>query len=665
MNYRREVDGLRALAVLPVILFHAQFSIFSGGFVGVDVFFVISGYLITTIILNEKRAGTFTLVNFWERRARRILPALFVVMLTCLPFAWAWLPPQDMKSFSQSLVAVSIYASNILFWLTSGYFETSAELKPLLHTWSLAVEEQFYLFFPIFLMLTWQLGQRLILVLLGILGVSSLIAAQIGSVTQPDASFYLLPTRGWELLIGSLIAFHYTNPKKWIPSKIINELGGLIGLILLIYSIFVFDKQTPFPSLHTLAPTIGAAFIILFSSENTCIGRLLGHKIFVGIGLISYSAYLWHQPLFAFIRHRTINEPTQITMIALAILALALAYLTWKYIEAPFRSKKRFTRKQIFMLSILGSLFFIAIGAFGHMTKGFQNRVDKTAMALSSINMTIFEQQVKDCWQRLDSAPNIRSACTMGVKEKAPSFALIGDSHAGALLYETTVFSQSMNISGVNYSYKNCSPLKDIKPIPFTDNDNICWQLRQSFFESLDKDQIIPKTIIASARWPLLMERKRFNNLEGGVEDGIDWIVDLKNLDYPMAMEITFIESLQAILKSGRKLILVYPVPEMGWTVPERLSKIYAIKNSLSKEDASTLYSVYKTRNKRAIAALDALGEHENLIRIKPDQILCDTIIKNRCAAHLHNEPLYFDDDHLSGTGAKLLVREIMKHVSE
>jgi hypothetical protein len=204
-----------------------------------------------------------------------------------------------------------------------------------------------------------------------------------------------------------------------------------------------------------------------------------------------------------------------------------------------------------------------------------------------------------------------------------------------------------------------------IKPVPFTDNDNICWQLRQSFFESLDKDQIIPKTIIASARWPLLMERKRFNNLEGGVEDGIDWIVDLKNLDYPVAMEITFIESLQAILKSGRKLILVYPVPEMGWTVPERLSKIYAIKNSLSKEDASTLYSVYKTRNKRAVAALDALGEHENLIRIKPDQILCDTIVKNRCAAHLNNEPLYFDDDHLSGTGAKLLVREIMKHVSE
>lgn len=163
MEYRREIDGLRALAVLPVILFHAGFKIFSGGFVGVDIFFVISGYLITSIILAEKEAGTFSIMRFYERRARRILPALFLVMLTCLPFAWLWLLPHDMQNFSQSLIAVSAFISNILFWLTSGYFETAAELKPLLHTWSLAVEEQYYLFFPVFIILTWHLGKRWIL----------------------------------------------------------------------------------------------------------------------------------------------------------------------------------------------------------------------------------------------------------------------------------------------------------------------------------------------------------------------------------------------------------------------------------------------------------------------------------------------------------------------
>lgn len=211
MDYRREIDGLRALAVLPVILFHAGFRTFSGGFVGVDVFFVISGYLITTIILAELEQGKFSIINFYERRARRILPALFLVMFACLPFAWLWLLPQDMDSFSQSLIAVSVFASNILFWKTSGYFDTAAELKPLLHTWSLAVEEQYYLFFPLFLMLAWRLSRRWILPLLGVSFVASLTAAQWNSAAKPMAAFFLLPTRGWELLIGAFVAFFFSK----------------------------------------------------------------------------------------------------------------------------------------------------------------------------------------------------------------------------------------------------------------------------------------------------------------------------------------------------------------------------------------------------------------------------------------------------------------------
>ena len=193
MQYRREIDGLRAIAVLPVILFHAGFETFGGGFVGVDVFFVISGYLITTIILGELEQGKFSIVNFYERRARRILPALFLVMLVCIPFAWLWLLPSDMKDFAQSLVAVSVFASNILFWRESGYFDTAAELKPLLHTWSLAVEEQFYVLFPLLLMLFWKLGKRWILVTLGLAFIASLALAQWAAYAKPAAAFYLLP----------------------------------------------------------------------------------------------------------------------------------------------------------------------------------------------------------------------------------------------------------------------------------------------------------------------------------------------------------------------------------------------------------------------------------------------------------------------------------------
>jgi len=387
MNYRREIDGLRALAVLPVILFHAGFQTFSGGFVGVDVFFVISGYLITTIILTEKQAGTFTLINFYERRARRILPALFAVMLVCLPFAWIWLLPQDMKNFSDSLVAVSGFASNILFWRTSGYFEPAAELKPLLHTWSLAVEEQYYVFFPLFLMLTWHLGKRWILVLLALVATASLAAAQWGSVANPEANFYLLPTRDWELLIGAFDAFYFASGDRSQVSDTAGQFGSITGLAMLAYATFAFDKQTPFPSFYTLVPTIGAALIILFATPKTWVGQLLGNKIFVGLGLISYSAYLWHQPLFAFARQSSMFEPDQLLFGILSVASIVLAYFSWKYIENPFRNKRQFSRKQIFTYGAIGTAFFVGFGLIGHFNRGFENRIGQEQKAfLASFN---------------------------------------------------------------------------------------------------------------------------------------------------------------------------------------------------------------------------------------------------------------------------------------
>lgn len=433
MDYRREIDGLRALAVLPVILFHAGFHVVSGGFAGVDIFFVISGYLITTIILAEKQAGSFTIVNFYERRARRILPALFVVMLTSLPFAWLWLLPADLKSFSQSLVAVSVFGSNILFWLTSNYFATATELKPLLHTWSLAVEEQYYVFFPLLLMLAWRLGRRWLLAILLVLAALSLAAAQWGSVAQPEATFYLLPTRGWELLIGAFVAFYFTSGQARTFSRPASELGSLAGLALLAYAIFAFDKQTPFPSLYTLAPTVGAALIILFASPQNTVGKLLGSRALVGVGLISYSAYLWHQPLFAFAKHRSLQEPGAVLMGALALVSLVLAYFSWKYVEAPFRSKQGFSRKQIFTLGAVGSVFFIAVGLAGTLSKGFPSRVPASVMQ-AGIDIPSIDNGW--CFYSVDSNKSLPVgdkglSCWLGDKASAKKALLFGDSFAG------------------------------------------------------------------------------------------------------------------------------------------------------------------------------------------------------------------------------------------
>ena len=388
MKYRSEIDGLRAVAVIPVILFHAGFSIFSGGFVGVDVFFVISGYLITTIILTEKERGTFSLVNFYERRARRILPALFLVMLVSLPFAWLWLVPTQLKDFSASLIGVSTFSSNILFWHETGYWETAAELKPLLHTWSLAVEEQYYVIFPLYLMLMWRLRKRWILSSLMVIAAISLIAAQWGTYNDPSATFFLLHTRAWELAIGACLAFYFLYRKQTISTllshKPINETFSLIGLIMIVYAVFAFDDAVPFPGVYALIPTVGSGLIILFSSQQTLVGRLLGTKLLVGIGLISYSAYLWHYPLFAFARNRSISKPSEILYLALAVLSIALAYFSWRYIEKPFRKKGGLSTQTVFTFATVGTAFFIVTGLVGHIAGGFESRFKAEQSILDS-----------------------------------------------------------------------------------------------------------------------------------------------------------------------------------------------------------------------------------------------------------------------------------------
>lgn len=380
MKYRAEIDGLRAVAILPVVFFHAGFGPFSGGFVGVDVFFVISGFLITRILTDELDAERFSIVRFYERRARRILPALFVVAAMCVPAAWAWLPPSEMKKFSDSLVSVAAFSSNILFWRQSGYFDTAAELKPLLHTWSLAVEEQYYIAFPAFLMLAYRVGRRVVVPALIALFILSLCLAEIFVYQKPSAAFFLLPTRGWELLLGALCALRKVS---WnggaTPSD--NVLGA-IGLGMIGVAVFAFDPSTPTPSLYTLLPTLGAGLILLYARRGTLIASILSSRPIVGIGLISYSTYLWHQPVLAFLRHAT-PGPVGLPAICGAILtALLLGYLSWRYVETPFRNRQKVSFRSIGALGVAGALLIGAIGLVGHVSEGFRDfRAENVAFA--------------------------------------------------------------------------------------------------------------------------------------------------------------------------------------------------------------------------------------------------------------------------------------------
>lgn len=357
MKYRAEIDGLRTVAVVPVILFHAGATLFSGGFVGVDVFFVISGYLITTILIDELEQGRYSIIRFYERRARRILPALFFVMLASMPFAYAWMLPGQLHEFSQSVVAVTLFVSNFLFWKTSGYFAAAADEKPLLHTWSLAVEEQYYVIFPIFLFLVWRFGRNRVFWIIAALAAGSLAISEWGWRNEPKANFFLFPPRAWELFAGSIAAFVV----KSHGVRANNPLSA-IGLAAIVYSIFFYTEATPFPSLWALAPVGGAVLIVLFAGKGTWVAWLLSTKPFVGIGLISYSAYLWHQPLLAFARIRATEAPSLALMLSLAVLSLLLAAFSWKFVEQPFRDRELVPRRTIFKLSATGMVMFVAAG---------------------------------------------------------------------------------------------------------------------------------------------------------------------------------------------------------------------------------------------------------------------------------------------------------------
>ncbi len=607
MRYRAEIDGLRALALMPVIFYHAGFNLFSGGFVGVDVFFVISGFLITSIILSEKNVNDFSLINFYERRARRILPALLLVMLACLLFSWFYYLPSELKVFGLNLAAAASFLANFYTYRFDGdYFGIQSEYNPILHLWSLALEEQFYIIFPLVLLALLHFNKRIAVICLSIFALISFIFAQLYSIYNPQLNFYSLHTRAWELLLGCFIAFYfdYRNPKN--HKFFLEQVGSLIGLLLIVYSILVFDKHTPFPSFYTLAPTLGAALIIIYGTNKTYVGKILGLKIITGLGLISYSAYLWHQPLFAFARKQTLSKPSLVFMGFLILSSIIFAYLTWRYIEIPFRNKNNFKRNKIFFFGGLGISFFVVFGIIGHFNGGYPKRNE-------FFNRLEFNNGIsREC----NGNYLINLTCSSG---RNPSTAIFGNSYAMHLI--DGFITLYPDISFVQITQDTCSPYQSNQSKSFGKND--CKNFYNSSIETLIQSNEI-KNVIISADFGNLINEKNINN---------------------------FRKTIQILKSNDKKVIIIGPTPSNGTD----FGKCFSL-NKKMLANCDFMRNTIEPNYSKIITTLKTISKESDINFIDLTDIICND---ETCSTSKNNILIYRDNGHLSREGSRYVIQKI------
>lgn len=619
MTYRPDIDGLRALAVLPVVLFHAHVTGFDGGFVGVDVFFVISGYLITRLLVDDIEHQRFSLAHFYERRIRRIFPALFVALATATALGWFLLLPDELRRFGASLVSTSLFASNFLFWLEGGYFEAPAETKPLLHTWSLAVEEQFYLVFPLLLPLLLRANARTRKRVVALAAVVSFVLALWLVRRAPGAAFYLAPTRVWELLLGAAVALHLMP--AW-PTRRSAEFAAWLGLMLVAGSVVALDRHSAFPGLSALYPCLGAALIIHSGSPHrTTVAGLLGLRPLVFIGLASYSLYLWHWIALVFLRVTHLSSPGPGTVALVLVFAGAASVLSWRFVEAPVRRQVWLrSRAGLFAAAAGATLLFATAGGALWLSGGAPSRLPPAARELAAGAGDVWPG-FRDCERRL---------CTVGDGSR-PETLLWGDSHVAAL---APAFERGRGLAIVAFD-RGCPPLVELSRY-----EARCLSFAEAVLARIRAEGV--RWVVLHARWAWYVEGTRFGR-EVGRPVSLDSLAGLTA--NPDVFEAALVRTLRQLKAMGVTVTLVGPVPEVGTQVPSALAR-----SALRDADPPTLPAgAFEQRQRRTLAILQRVAAAESVSLVSLHERLCDV---DECRLQAAGRALYFDDDHLSRFGA-------------
>jgi peptidoglycan/LPS O-acetylase OafA/YrhL len=663
MHYRPEVDGLRTIAVMSVIIYHAEFeqkstTLLPGGFLGVDIFFVISGFLITSLIIGEyHKTAYFSIARFYERRARRLIPALLLVSICSFPLAWIYLLPEHLVDYSYSIIASQFFVSNF-YWLHSlqQYGAESALLKPFLHTWSLAIEEQYYIFFPpILILMLSKFPQRITPILCGAILISFVYAETINTELSSFA-FYMLPTRLWELLSGGLLAYILIRNPRTLKDINFSTFFPKIGLLLIVTSVILIEFENNHPGLITVPSIIGTLLIIGFARKEELTTRLLSSKPFVWIGLISYSLYLWHYPIFAFGRI-SVEQPELEDKLLWIAITFILAFTSYILVERPFRNKNRISLNRLISIIIVASFVFITVNYLVIANEGVPSRMPKI---LSTIETNLDKTRV---------CPPKEKFCTINSESDTQIF-LIGDSHMFPLEKPLSTIAEQESYSLTILNKAGCQYIRNLQRVE-KKTGKLSKGCSIDFQESRRKVLLKakPSIVIIGGRLPLILNESRFDTKEGKKEGSMkDFMQDADQTlqsfkSRQAAIRNAYSDTLLELAEYGHRVILIYPVPEAGWNIPKiilaQFKKTPLGMNKFIKDTPiTTSYEVYQNRNRDGFNLLNSVN-HKNIERVYPHDLFCDKQIIGRCITHNEQNVFYRDDDHLSFRGAELLAQKI------
>ncbi len=615
--YRPEVDGLRAMAVVLVILFHAGVSGWSGGFLGVDIFFVISGYLITQIILRESESGTFSFARFYERRARRILPALFVMAAVAALAGWVLFIPSDLTSLSKALLGLATFSANFVFLKEVNYFAPAADTQPLLHIWSLAIEEQFYVVFPVLVLVLQRANRRLLPPAIAVLTLGSLIYGEWVLHGSAAVSFYSPLSRGFELGIGALLAATRLPDPRRLPGDGLS----FIGIAMLGYCVLTYNANTPFPGLHAVLPCAGTALLVFgMRAPGSMVARALSLRPLVVTGQASYSLYLWHLPFIVFGTYFVFDH-TGVARLAGAALSVPAGFLSWRFIEKPFRGPAgMWDRRTIFTRALCGCGAFALLGTLGLALHGAPWRVDPMTAAIDRSGRQPACKPIPHKQGR---------ACFLGSRKPRPAFVLWGDSHGA--MYRGTLdrMARAGGVMGFDVTHTSTPPL-----IYSTDRPNGPANWRRRADTTLELiDRVRPKAVLLAGRWQQYAQPVTPRSVRSGRS--------IDNFRRALGQTVAWLRA------RGIAVYFVEDVPEARGPVASITARAHRIGARVDLERTTAEYRV-ATHN---VSVVVHELERKGLIRIiSPQDKLCGP--RTCRVLDAGGLPLYFDRAHLTPRGA-------------